>query len=312
MVPKVKWAMPRIPRLVALALTCATTLWVAASQAQSTPAAPTPAARHFLWEVASLTNRAYLFGTVHAGKRDWYPLPPAIEAAFADSRVLVVEADITDIAAMGKTSAAMTYPAPDALRKHVPPADYARFLKLLEKHRVPEAQVKQLKPFMAVSVLMFSEWARLGYLPHLGVDGYLIAKARAEAKPVVEIEGLEAQAGLMDSLTEKQHREAFAGTLTALESGLTAEQITGMVNAWQAGDPGLLLEVARRYNEVVPGNRELEELFVWGRHEAMAGKIEAYLGSRNRHFIAVGSLHLAGPRGLVEMLRARGYVVRQK
>jgi uncharacterized protein YbaP (TraB family) len=43
----------------------------------------------------------------------------------------------------------------------------------------------------------------------------------------------------------------------------------------------------------------------------MVAKIEGYLNRRERHFIAVGSLHLAGPRGLVEMLRARGYTVRQ-
>jgi uncharacterized protein YbaP (TraB family) len=44
----------------------------------------------------------------------------------------------------------------------------------------------------------------------------------------------------------------------------------------------------------------------------MLAKIEGYLASRERHFIAVGALHLAGPRGLVELLRKRGYVVRQK
>ena len=48
--------------------------------------AATPAAAvSYLWEVTSLTNRAYLFGTVHAGKADWYPLPPAVEDAFDDS-----------------------------------------------------------------------------------------------------------------------------------------------------------------------------------------------------------------------------------
>ena len=44
----------------------------------------------------------------------------------------------------------------------------------------------------------------------------------------------------------------------------------------------------------------------------MLAKIEGYLNeSRERHFIAVGALHLAGPRGLVEQLKKRGYVVKQ-
>jgi len=166
---------------------------------------------------------------------------------------------------------------------------------------------------MAVSVLVFSEWARLGYLPELGIDGYLIKKARADLKPVVEIEGIDSQVKLMDSLTDADQREVFEGTIKALEMGLTGEQITGMVNAWQSGDPNLMLEIARRYNENVPGAKEFEEKFVWARHDDMVKKIEGYLNdSKDRHFIAVGSLHLAGPRGLVEMLRKRGYIVRQR
>jgi hypothetical protein len=277
------------------------------------PALPQAAGgREFLWEVVSVTNRAYLFGTIHAGKKDWYPLAPSIEAAFADSKVLVVEADISDVAAMGQ-AAPPTYDPPDSLAKHVPPADYARFLKLLPRYGLQESQLAQLKPFMAVSVLMFSEWARLGYLPRFGVDAYLIDRAKAEAKPIKEIEGLQTQVQLLDSMTEKEHRLAFDGTLKALESGLTAEQITGMVNAWQAGDPRLMLEIAQRYNEAIPGAREMEEKFVWSRHGSMLAKVEGYLNeSKDRHFIAVGSLHLAGPKGLVEALRRRGYIVRQR
>ena len=41
-----------------------------------------PAARHYLWEVSSLTNKVYLFGTVHAGKRSFYPLPAPVREAF--------------------------------------------------------------------------------------------------------------------------------------------------------------------------------------------------------------------------------------
>ena len=288
-------------------------LFCAAAFLAAFPALPQVAAgRHFLWEVASVTNRAYLFGTIHAGKKEWYPLPAVVEEAFADSKVLVVEADISDVAGMQK-AAPPTYTPPDSLAKHVPPADYGRFLELLPKYGIRESQLSQLKPFMAVSVLMFSEWARLGYLPRYGIDGYLIDKAKAEAKPIKEIEGLEVQVALLDSITDEEHRLAFAGTLTALESGLTREQITGMVNAWQSGDPKLMLEIAQHYNEKVPGAKALEDKFVWSRHDAMATKIEGYLNqSKVRHFIAVGSLHLAGPQGLVEELRRRGYIVRQR
>lgn len=270
-------------------------------------------AANFLWEVSSLTNRVYLFGTVHAGKAAWFPLPAPVEEAFADSRVLVVEADVSDHRAMEKSTAAAVYTAPDSLRAHVPPEDYERFRKLLPRYRLSEAQAAQMKPFMAVSMLVFSEWAKLGYLPQYGIDGYLVAKAKAEMKPIVELEGVDTQVRLMDSLTEAESRTLFAGTLTALETGLTGEQVTGMVNAWQSGDPDLMLEIARKYNESVPGAKEFEEKFIWSRHDEMAAKIEGYLNdSRQRHFIAVGSLHLAGPRGLVEMLRSRGYLVKQR
>lgn len=293
--------------LARAALLAAAVLGASTALAQSPPPL-----KHYLWEVTSLTNRVYLYGTIHAGKADWFPLPGPVEKALADSNIVVVEADITDTAAMAKSGGAMVYAPPDKLEKHVKPEDYARFRKLLGRYSLPEGQVGAMKPFMAVSLLVFSEWGRLGYLPQHGIDLYVIGKARAEAKKLVEIEGVEAQMALIDSLTEEENRTIFEGTLTALESGISSEQITGVVNAWQSGDPALVLEVARRYNTEVAGAKAFEEKFVWSRHDAMAKKIEGYLNdSRDRHFIAVGALHLAGSRGLVEMLRKRGYLVKQ-
>ena len=270
------------------------------------------AAETFLWEVSSLTNKVYLYGTVHAGKRDWYPLPEAVEKALVDSSVLVVEADITDTVAMQKSAGAMTFVAPDVLKNHVPKEQYARLLKLLPRYGLTEAQMAPLKPFMAVSLLVFAEWGRSGFLPSFGVDGYLIRKAQAETKPILEIEGVETQIRLMDSLTDKQVQDLFKGTLDALEEDLTTDQIKGLVAAWQAGDATGLLDIARRYNEKVAGAAEFEEKFIWQRHGEMVKKIEAWLAEpRKRYFVAVGALHLVGPRGLVELLRKRGYLVRQ-
>jgi uncharacterized protein YbaP (TraB family) len=291
-------AMKRLLRLglcLALATTCATA-----------------SAAEYLWEVMGLTNRVYLFGTVHAGKKDWYPLPKPVEDAFNDSRVLVVEADVTDSAAIRSAGASLVYKPPDTLKDHVPKEDYERFRKLLPRYRYPEDEVAQLKPFMAVSMLVFSEWGRQGYFSEFGVENYLIAKAKAEVKPIVELEGVAAQMKLMDSLSDRENALLFSGTVTALESGLTDQQIQGLVAAWKNGKPDELLEVARTYNAQVPGAAEFEDKFIWSRHPQMLAKIEGFLNdSKERHFIAVGALHLAGPLGLVEQLRKRGYVVRQ-
>lgn len=276
------------------------------------PAALPALSANYLWEVVGLKNRAYLYGTVHAGKPAWYPLPAPVEQAFNDSRVLVVEADISNTQAMQKYGATMRYAAPDSLKNHVPPEDYERFRKLLPRYRFTEAEVAQAKPFMAISLLVFADWAREGLLAQHGVEQYLIAKAKAEAKPIVEIEGIDMQMRLMDSLSDKDQEEIFGGTLAALEEGLSGEQINGLVKAWQAGDPAAMLELAHKYNDRVKGAQAFEDKFIWARHDDMVGKIQGYLDdSTDRHFIAVGSLHLAGPRGLVEQLRKRGYIVRQ-
>jgi uncharacterized protein YbaP (TraB family) len=207
----------------------------------------------------------------------------------------------------------LALPAGDSLSKHVPDDVYARFVKLLPRYGLKESQVVTFRPFMAVSMLVFSEWARNGYFPQYGIDQYLIKKAHSELKPVLELEGIETQVKLMQSLGEDEQRMLFVGTVAALETDLTSEQIKGMVEAWRTGNPAAMLEIARKYNDRVPGAREFEDKFIWSRHEAMAKKIEGYLNdSRDRHFIAVGSLHLAGDRGLVEMLKKRGYVVRQR
>jgi len=281
--------------------------------AQSTSGiAPSPVPKSFLWEVSSLTNRVYLYGTVHAGKASFFPLSEPVLKAFAESKLLAVEADITDAAAMEKSASSMLLVPPDSLAKRVPAPVYQRFVKQLDRFGMPESLVVQLKPFLASSMLAFAEWQRQGYLPRYGVDLHLITGAREQKKRIVELEGAQVQSELMDSLTDLENLQAFEGTVAALESGLTRDQITGVVNAWQSGDPKLLLEVVRAYNESVPGAKELEDKFIWSRHEAMAKKIEGWLlDGRERVFVAVGALHLAGPRGLVEMLRTRGYVVRQ-
>ena len=275
------------------------------------PPRPRVPPKSYLWEVTGLTNRVYLFGTIHAGKDSFYPLPEAVERAFTQSKVLVVEADITDAKAMADSMVGMTYTPPDRLDKNISRESWERFRKQLARYGLPEAEIVKLKPFMAVSLVVFSEWNALGYQPKFGVDSYLIERAKVAKKRIVEIEGVAEQTRVLNSFTDPEFKALFEATLEALESGKSGAQIEAMVKYWQEGNPEGLLEAANRYSEGSPMLIAFEEKLVWDRHEAMVKKIEEYLNAREPYFVAVGGLHLAGPRGLLEMLKARGFAVRQ-
>jgi uncharacterized protein YbaP (TraB family) len=55
----------------------------------------------------------------------------------------------------------------------------------------------------------------------------------------------------------------------------------------------------------------LDEYLLHNRHPGMLKKLESYLASGEIHFVAVGALHLVGPRGLIALLRQKGFAVKQ-
>jgi uncharacterized protein YbaP (TraB family) len=84
-----------------------------------------------------------------------------------------------------------------------------------------------------------------------------------------------------------------------------------MVNAWQTGDVALMQDVTKGVNKGMRMTDQLDTILLYSRHDAMLRKIANYLDGGVPHFVAVGSLHLIGPRGLIEMLKASGYEVKQ-
>ena len=273
----------------------------------------TPAgnAKSFLWEVKSKTNVIYLFGTIHVGKRAFYPLQPQVEAALKQSQALVVEADITSSDGLADIDTIINYKAPDSLDKHIPMPIFNRLKTQLARLNIPLDAVKSMKPFLIGGFLSIAEFSKLGYDMNFGVDGYLIAKAKDDRKPVLELESQIGQLKMLSGMSPTLQEAFLDNAISVLESGKSPDQVTGMVNAWQTGDVKLMQDVTSAVNKGLRMSDQLDEVLLYSRHTAMLKKIEDYLAGRAPHFVAVGSLHLVGPRGLVEILKARGFEVKQ-
>ncbi len=267
--------------------------------------------KSFLWEVKSASNTVYLFGTIHVGKKSFYPLPDAVEKALASSKKIVVEADITKTDGLDNIGKLIMYEPPDTLQKKIPSQLFERLKVQLTRFKMPIESIKPMKPFMVGAVLSVNEFTRLGYDMNFGVDAYLIAAAQKQMKPVLELESQLGQIELLTNMPPLLQESFLENTLGSLETGSISEQIAGVVNAWQTGDTKRMQEVVAEGNKSAKQVSEFDEILLYSRHPGMLKKIETYLLEDQPHFVAVGSLHLLGPKGLVELLRAKGYKVKQ-
>ena len=75
-----------------------------------------------LWEITVGENKSYLFGSIHVGSDDLYPLPQAVEEAFAKSKTFVIEANLASISQlhlMTFLECNGIYPDGDRLENHL-------------------------------------------------------------------------------------------------------------------------------------------------------------------------------------------------
>ncbi len=264
--------------------------------------------RGLFWKVEKDGRTSYLLGTVHAWKREWLPLNPTIEKAFADSKTLAVE---LDAAKMDMASAVqrMMLAGNDTLEARLGKALYEQTAAEAAKLQVPEAAIAKVKPWGAMLVLAATKLQQLGFSPDAGIDNYLIQKANASGKRVIELESGDQQLAMLDGLSARLQNAMLSDFV--VNSERTPQVIGDIVGAWKKGDADAAFKLNQKGFSDPEAKREFDDKFLYQRDVAMTRKIEELLRQPGPHFIAVGSLHLVGPKSIVEQLKAKGYRVEQ-
>ncbi len=266
--------------------------------------------RHFLWKVQSKTSTLYLLGSIHFLKQENYPLHAAIEQAFAQSSFLVVEADTSDVGKLNtnRLLGKALYPENDSIRNHLTPETYELLVKETGKVGLsPEVAARQRPWFLALT-LEALELVKLGFDPGYGIDSYFLSRAQG-SKKVLELEGIEEQIDLLSGFAEKEQELFLLYTLKDLR--ILADEVTRLVNAWSTGDTSGMESIITR---AVRQDRRLEPVFkklLDDRNKRMASTIEGYLGRSGNYFVVIGAAHLIGDKGIVTLLKNKGYTVEQ-
>lgn len=285
---------------LALAL-CIATLWERSSAEVQ---------KNFLWKVQSPSATVYLLGSLHFLKKEVYPLHRSIEDAFASSRILAVEADINDLSRLdvGKLMQTAFYQDNDSLERHLSAQTYAALRRKLDQNGMALQLINRQRPWFAALTVTSLELSKMGFDPRYGIDNYFLAKAAGQ-KRVVELESIEYQIDLLSGFSDAEQDLFLMYTLRDLE--LIHAEADNLVRVWKTGDVRGLESLLSRSATNDRGMSSIYEKLFHVRNAEMTRKIEAYLKTRETHFVVVGAGHLVGERGIVQTLRRKGYTVEQ-
>jgi len=266
-------------------------------------------AKAFGWKATGKGGTIYLVGSIHVMSPSFYPLNPALEAAFKDSDLLVEEVDLAEmldpVAQMAMLQRGML-PSGQSLDKLVSPATMALVKKATGDLGADGSPLLRFKPWMLAIALQGIELGKAGFDPALGLDQHFYDQAKAGGKSVQGLETVEFQISRFDGMTLEQQDRMLAETLKELQTETATVGKLG--DAWKAGDVSAIerIALADLKSDPLMYQRLLVE-----RNKNWMPKIEALFTRRGRALVVVGAAHLVGPDGLLAMLKAKGYTVEQ-
>ena len=281
--------------------------------------------RGFMWQISSEDATVYVLGSIHFADQSFYPLRAEIEEAFERSEFLVVELDITAVTADKYNSLLAskgTYKNGRSIEDELSAETMNALHRRLESLGIKYDNVKQLKPGMMVLTLTSVQLMQLGLDPALGIDLHFInasrttdkqADGQVDNKAVIELESIDQQFDLFLDISDGDL--LLKETLHSMDEAET--MMSDIVRYWKNGDEAamnrlLFEDTLRDY----PAFNIIYERLFYERNREMAEKIAAMLdmpGSKGAsYFVVVGSGHLIGDRGIVNLLKEKGFKVERR
>ncbi len=262
-----------------------------------------------LWHVSKDGASIYLFGSIHFGKEDYYPLPTTVEAAYASAEVLVVEVDISSVSPAAAMMAVTKYAglAPGQnLQDILGPDIYKKLESYAATNGIPVSAFGSFQPWFVGMQLLEMELKKAQLRADLGVDLHFLKRKN---KVVHQLETMESQLAMLAGLSASDQALFLGQGLDDLQSASTF--LSAMSDSWRSGDTAALSKLVIEPFKDDPNNKGLYDTLLLKRNVGMAEAAQRYLEKGQKAFIVVGAAHLIGSGSVVDLLSKAGYSVKR-
>lgn len=265
-----------------------------------------------LFKVQQGGHTLYLFGTIHVGAPDFYPLEPRITAALKKAPVLALEID-----PLGDQQNLMRAVQRHGMLAKGGPAgpelsvDWRQRLdRLLKQYNIEPETVAAMKPWLLASLLTVSEFSAQGYDAALAVDSHLSKQAHQRGQKVVELESAESQMALFDQMSAEEQLVFLQEAIAGIEDKEQANQAREIADAWRKADVVALdaLALKAEMDDTYSG-RFVQKVLLDSRNPTLADGMVKLMARADNCVAAIGVLHLIGNGSVPELLRKRGLSV---
>lgn len=266
--------------------------------------ARTQTSNSLLWEISGngLSKPSYLYGTIHLIEQDDFFVRKEIDSVFNLCEQLAFEIKLDDPVILKTYQDWMHLPSGTTLKDFCTEEEY-QVLKqyLMDSAKTDIETILDQKPFL-LTQLQISDYITGEPASY---EIYFYNESLTNNVPIFGLENLQDELALLDQIP---YNEQVDMVINNIKSSVQNQKAWAeLISAYKAEDIGKLYEISL---EVTPELIKYENLFLDNRNIKWIPVIDNLIQQRST-FIAVGAAHLAGEKGVIQLLKNQGYELKK-
>ena len=256
-----------------------------------------------LWEVSGngLKKPSFLFGTFHLLCKDDIHFSDQLKKAMKASDEIYMELDMDDPSIMLSGMLYMNMKDGKKLEDLYTPEEYKRLQNYFaDTLKMPIMLLQSAKPYFLVALL----YPRMMNCPSpSGVEEELVKIAKADKKEIKGLETMQFQASVFDSIPYEWQAKELLKSIDSFS--VTKEEFITMLGFYKNQQMDSLKNMIGKSEF---GSDKYDDLLLKNRNKNWVGQLKEIM-KKESVFVAVGTGHLVGDFGLINLLRKEGYKV---
>ena len=267
-----------------------------------------------------LNTPSYIVGTYHLAPASYVDSIPGARVALETAEQVCGELSMDEMSSLEgtqKVMAAMMLPDGQSLKDVLSEEEFAKLDAFMAdvmgvglSNPMVGAQLGKMTPMAIATQLQLLQYMKMtpGFNPNAMIDSYFQTEASKNGKPVIGFETMDFQISVLyKGRSIERQKVQLMCMIDNREYELM--MMKTLTEAYFAQDIAKLLEVTEeKLGNKCDSTPEEDEALIYGRNADWVEKMPAIMGDKSTLFV-VGAAHLPGERGVLELLKKKGYAV---